>query len=314
MTDTHGTPSPAAPAASTPADAGSTASVGADDTSVIDNSAEFMGLGGFDDAEEIPASPEPVAPTPPAGGEPAAPVAPAPASKPDAAAPAPAQTAPQTTPPAKQEGGPQEPQAPAGAPASSPAEPQSLVEQLDANRDAMINALAQDVFKLSKEDAEALELDVIGNTPKLLARVYYESVKTTINHIQNMVPRLIEQYMTVNKAREEVENAFYGKFTGLDKAKHHADVMQFATTFRQVNPRVTQDELWALVAASVASKYGISAQAAAQVLQGVNGGAPPRPPAQQPFAPARPGVSVRTTPEPESEFAGLGRDYGDEEG
>jgi hypothetical protein len=306
MTDTHGTPS--SPPASTPADGGAAPASPAAD-SALDNTSDLMNLGGFDDDLETVT----VVENPPAGegGEgttPASPPSPTPAAPDAKTAAAPASP----TPPAS-DGGPKEPQTPApqgAAPASSPSEPQSFVEQLDANRQAMIDSLAQDVFKLSKEETDALELDVIGTAPKLLARVYYESVRATINHIQNFVPRLIEQYMQVNKAREETENAFYGKYTGLNKAKHHEDVVKFATTFRQVNPNVTQDELWSLIAASVAAKHGVQlvgAQAAA------NGGAPPRPPATEPFAPARPGVTVRTTPEAANPYEGMGIDFDEEQ-
>lgn len=259
---------------------------------------EFSGLGLLDDdLDSIPELPKDSAPAvTPAAATPPPPAAapqtpPAPQPKAEAAAP--------PVPP--QQPGPQEPAGGQQPPPSSPAEPQSFAERMDANRDAIVEQLAKDVFALSKEDAEAFELDPVGHLPRMQAKVLFQSIKAARNHIETLVPQLIEQHLSAVRQRDAVESAFYGKFKALDKEKHHADVVQFAKTFRQVNAQISQDELWSLVAASVMAKHGLAAP---------NGsGAPPRPPATEPFVPARPGAVVRTTPEPDNPFIGMGRDY-----
>lgn len=284
-------PSGGEAAPSTPASSPSPAS------SAPEGRDDFGNLGlDFGELEELPRD------VPPATATPAP--TPAPVQQPPAAAtPAPQQPAPaQAQPPAAQSGQ-QEP------PAPSPAEPKTLVEQMDANREALVAHIAQEVFAISKEEAEALETDIVGNLPKMQARVFYQTMRAVHNLMASMVPEAIEKHSSVTRARDETEKAFYGKFTGLDKGKHHSDVVQFAKTFRAVNPAVTQDELWGLVASAVGAKYGLAA-----IAQG-NGAAPPqRQPQQQPFVPARAGATVKVTPEPESAWGALGRNFDEDEG
>jgi hypothetical protein len=306
----------AAPAASTTgadaSNAGSSTDTAApsstpSDTGTNDGVNDFMGMGvdDFDDLEALPSESAPTEAKPPV--TPAAPAAQEPA-KPVAQKPAVAEAKPAATPPAPVAG---QQEAPASPP---PAGPQSLVEAMDANREALIDAISKDMFSMSKEEAEALETDFAGNLPKLGARVFYQATRATHNIINSLVPQLIEKHLGAIKKREETENAFYGQFKGLDKTKHHADVVQFAQTFRQVNPNATREELWALVASSVAAKHGLtSAQAAQVVADAANGSQPRRPPASEPFVPARPGAVVKSTPEPENAWDGLGKNF-DEDG
>lgn len=307
-------PSTPTPAADSSASASPSPSSGTEGTNDGVNDFTGMSVDDFDDLEALPSDAVPqadalAAPASTPAKEPAKAAAPPPAKTPAAAA----------TPPAQQPGPQETPAADAVAspPPAEPAQQQSLVEAMDANRDALIAQIATDMFAMTKEEAEAIETDFTGNLPKLGARVFYQSMKATHNIINTLVPQLIERHLGAIKAREETENAFYGQFTGLEKAKHHADVVQFAKTFRQVNPAVTRDELWSMVAASVAAKHGLtSAQAAQAVASAANGGKPSaRPPATEPFAPARPGVTVKTTPEPENAWGGMGRNFdGEDEG
>jgi hypothetical protein len=299
--------SAAPPAASAPASssAGSEASAPSTDTS-----GDLMNLGMVDDdLESIPDLPSDTS-----QGKPAAEATPPAAEPPVVPKPDATQT-PQAIPPKVE--GQQAPSAQAAEPpSSSPAEPPDLVAAIDANRDALVGQLAQEVFALSKEDVDALETDVVGSLPRMQARVFLKAVQTTHNLIHQLVPQLIERHLNAVKTRDEVENAFYGKFSGLKKAEHHKDVIAFAQTLRQVNPAITQDELWSMVAASVQAKYGLAAAVAAQQAAAqTNGARPPaRPPQQEPFVPARAGATVRVTPEPDSPFMGMGRDYEDDEG
>lgn len=249
---------------------------------------------GDDDVSEVSA--EPAAPA--AAPEPSQPAAAAPAEQ----APAPAQTQ------AAQPPAPQEPQA-AAPPASSPTEPGSLVEQLAEHRDALIDGIAARRFQLTKEEADSLTLDPAAAVPKLLSRVYYEATQSALLHIQNYVPQMVQAQMRAMRQQQEAEQAFYGRFKGLDPAKHAADVNQFALGLRQVNPNISREDLFAMVGAAVMAKYGLANPAAAAAP---NGAAPQPPQAQAPpFVPARPGVSVRTTPEPENPWMGLAKDWED---
>lgn len=285
---------------------------------------EFSGLGGdFDesfDTVEIPAAPAaaapPSPPTPPAAPAapapvsapapaaasptpPAAPVPAAPATAPQAASPAPAQAAPQG----------QQPAAPA-APASPPADPASLLRELETHKDAVIASLASDPrFGLSQDEAILLETDPGKAVPQLLARTYYQAMNAALAHINNFVPQMVARHIEGTRVQTERENAFYGKFPALDKAKHGQDVLSFARIFRQQNPDMSLEDLFSMTGAAVMAKYGLHAAAVAPSAA-PNGGRPPQPAAQTPpFAPAAAGAVVRTTPIEENPFAGLGKDW-----
>ena len=185
---------------------------------------------------------------------------------------------------------------------SPPSESQSLVEQLASNRDAIIGELGKTRFALSKVEEDALEADAIGAMPQIMGRVYYEAVTATINHIQNLVPRMIGQYMQAQNVQRGAEEQFFGQFPMLNKQTHMADVLQFANLVRAQNPRVTQEELFALVGNAVVAKNGLT-----RAPQPGNGRvASPQP---APFVPAKSGGSVRITPEPESPYFGLGQNF-----
>lgn len=251
--------------------------------------------------EEKPAPAAPVAqatPTP----TPAVPIPATPPKEPQpAATPAPAVAAEQPKP------GDQQP------PASAPSEvtPQSLIEQLAANQQALIPVIAQQRFQLTKEEADALDLNASEAVPKLLARVYMESTGAALQHIHNLVPRMIAQQVRAMKVTEENETAFYKQFPAIDRVKHQADVMQFGKAFRS-QPGITQADLFAMIGAAVMAKHGLSMPAAG----GGNGVAAPAPaqPAivnSAPFVPATGGAHTRTEIVDESPFAGLGREYDD---
>lgn len=279
---------------------------------VLGDSSEFMQLGepddeGSDDVLE-PAVPA-VEGEPPEGS---------PVAKPPKATPAavdPKTAKPAVVPPAAPtEPAPAQPVASVAQPsaAPAPAEPQSLVQQLDQHREAVIDGLAAERFQLTKEEADALELDATKAIPRLMAKTYYSATQSALLHIQNFVPQMVVQMVRAMREQEKAEDAFYAAHTHLDRGKHAADVNQFSQLFRTSNPQLPQNDLLAMVAAATMAKHGIVPGAAVGVQP--NGGKPaasapqPRIP---PFVPARPGVGVRVSPEQESPFAGLGRDFED---
>lgn len=254
-----------------------------------------------DDVIEIP---EAEAPT--SEAEQAQPTSPE-AQPPQAQAEAkPAEPAPAVKPPAA----PQEPaQAkPPEQPAPASVEPQGLVQQLDQHREAVISALAADKFGLTKQEAEALELNAAEAIPRLMARTYYQATQSALLHIQNFVPGMVVNLVKAMQAQKEAEDAFYGAHKHLDRGKHAKDVQSFNQAFRAANPQISMEDLQAMVAAAVTAKFGLQPNAAAKP----NGGAPPPQPRVPPFVPATAGVQTRVSPEPENAFMGLGRDYDDE--
>ena len=302
--DVPGSAAPAPPSAPAPDPSPAPSSAPADDLP------SFEGLGGFDDEVEIESLAPGAAEASSASAAEAAPAAsPAPAvpaPAPAAAQPAPKQPAatepPAPAAPAKEPAQAAPPQEPVPASSGSP----TLVEQLAQNRDALIGALASERFALSKEDTEALESDYVAAIPKLLAKVYYEAATTTLNHINTLVPRLIHQQVALREQQRAAAKAFYSQFPAIDQSKFGGDVAQFANLYRTANPSVTREDLFAMIGAAVMAKHGLTAPSIAPM---VNGATPPRPASPAPFVPARPGTVVRTTPEPENPFEGLGQDF-----
>jgi hypothetical protein len=168
-----------------------------------------------------------------------------------------------------------------------------------------LQALAADRFKLSPEEVSAIDTDAVGAIPHIMARVYYEAMQSTLLHLQNMVPQVVFNTVKAQKQSDDIENAFYGQFKTLDKAKHANDVIQFAKLLRASNPQISQAELFATVGAAVMAKHQLQNPPA---VNG-NGIAPSRQAQPAPFRPATAGATVRVIPEQESPFAGLGKDW-----
>jgi hypothetical protein len=220
-------------------------------------------------------------------------------------APAPAEQAPAAQPTAQPAAAPA-PQEQAQPPASSAEEPASLVEQLSEHREALIAGIAERRFQLSREEAEALETNPAAAVPRLLSRVYYEATQSALLHISNYVPQMVQAQVRAMVQQREAEQAFFSRFKGLDPAKHSQDITAMALGLRRANPGINRDDLFAMVGAAVMAKHGI----AMQPIAAAPNGAAPQPMAQvAPFVLARPGVSVRTTPEPENPWMGLAKDW-----
>ena len=252
----------------------------------------FENLGSADDLDSVEIPAESVAPS----GDAASP--PQPGASAPQQTPAPAQAAQQPPTPSQQA----QPTAPAQAAGEDYSSPQGLVQQLAQHREAVLSALAADRFKLSPTEVTALDTDAVGAIPGIMARVYYEAMQSTLLQMQALVPKLVQQVIDVQRSHDEAEKGFYDKFPALTRGKVHNDVLSMAAMFRTMNPRITRDELFALVGAAVAAKHGVNL---ATPL--ANGGRPP----QAPFVPAQSGAHVKVIPEVENAWAGLGKDFDD---
>lgn len=181
---------------------------------------------------------------------------------------------------------------------SDPADITSLIEGATKNRDALIKGLAQERFQLTSEEQEEFETDATSAISKFGARVYFDAVSSALNHINTQVPRLVSGFLQAQKVHQDNENAFYSRFPAISKEKHEKDVFQFANAFKAANPGISKDDLFAMIGAAVMARHGLSAAPAKPAEAATLKPAP--------FAPARPGVQVRATPETDNPFMGLG--------
>lgn len=197
-----------------------------------------------------------------------------------------AQPKPAATPQPSQEA--QRPQA-----AQSPVRPGTgqLLERLTQNREAILGELASSRFNIKLSDAEtkALETDAVAALPQILSRVaanlYYEAALASLNQIHNLVPHLTQSLMETNRAQISAESAFYSRWPTLSQSDpaHLKAVQYFANTYRQMNPRATQQEAIEQVGKAASAFLGI------QMPQRGAGASPSRQAAGRPFAPAQRG-------------------------
>jgi hypothetical protein len=258
------------------------------------SSSTFDGFGveDFDEVEISEPASEPGPDVEPGAVAPLAPAATPPASPVVAAPPVPAAPAP-ATPDASKEGSP------------PPSEIATILEGMTANQKELSAWMAANAFALSKEEAEALELDASKAIPSLMARVHLESTKNTLNLINQIVPKLIAQgveKVTGAKAKaSEAIKEFYDTNTGLNEKDHGAAVTKWANAYRRTNPQASRKEAIEFVGRAVAAEFGVSPVGSATATRRA-----------APFAPARQGTRAPTVVDEQvSPFAGLGGDFDD---
>lgn len=291
-------PSPGPSPAPSPAPSGSPsaapAAPGTDSSAAAVDA--FAGLDGdFDDLDAIIVSDAP----PTDGGAPQAvgadPAKPAPKAAPGAQPPAPPAAQPSPEPASV---------APAAtSPASPGARLNEAVEGFKSNSDAMSGWAAENLFRLSDEDAAALATNAEQVIPRLMGKVYAQALVAAGNLMRNFVPQMIQhdvgQINTRASRAKEAINAFYTAHSDLNEKDHGATVAKWAKSFRAANPKASREEAIKFVGNAVRLEHGLSApQAAPQTTQ-------PR----AAFAPARPGGRVPPPPQTPDPFAGLDHDF-----
>lgn len=254
---------------------------------------EFSSFGESDDFDSVELE---------AGSDPSQ----APEVDPAAAVETPA-VAPAATPPVAPKAAAEVPPAAAPVPAApkGPDSPSSAVDELvgnlETNGPALQTWLEQNSFKLTKEEADAFELDAVGQIPKMMAKVQVASMKMTLNMLKNLVPSMIDKQTALvsgkqTKAKEAL-NEFYTSNSDLNEKDHGALVTKWANAFRAQNPSAPRGDAIKFVANAIRTELGLAAPAA---------GAAPR---VAPFAPARPGARQPTMTKPvENPFSALGMD------
>lgn len=242
----------------------------------------------------------PLTAPPDLGGEaPAAAVPPAQptTAPPVAAAPAPAQTQPpvgsETTPPPSGVSDRGSPQA-GEAPALDPYDPTMLAEHLSKSEPQAIQFVAEQMFKLSPAEIEAVEQDVIGTIPMLLAKVFVKSQQNVLQQLGRMIPVMVQRHTQAMARNSQGEDQFYAAWPQIDKATHKGLVDRYATVYRQMHPQATLDQLIA--------DLGPMIMMAARIPPG---NAAAGPPARRPAAPAGNG-----RPPPPSPFVPAGGQAG----
>lgn len=178
-----------------------------------------------------PPAEQPPAEQPPAAIPPAA-AAPVPPSASPEVAPAPGATAaPATTAPQA------EPQP------IDPYDPAVMSQHLAQHEAAAIEFVANSQFKLTPEESEALEQDVIGTVPKLLAKVFVKSQQNVLAQLGRMIPVMIQRQNEAMKRNTANEDKFYSRWPDIKRDKHHENVVRYAAVYRQMHPNATLEQM-----------------------------------------------------------------------
>src|SRR5262245_33802549 len=213
--------------------------------------------------------------------------------------PQPAQR-PAVAPPAQPQPPPQmQPQAPAQAtppqsqpqPDSGPAVPQGLdrfdpaqlVQALAANEQQLTEVLAAQVMKLSPQEVEALESNMVEAIPRLMARVLLQAQKSALSQMAAILPVAITRHNDITQKAGTAEQGFYQAWPQLNRAKHGQLVYSYATMFRRMYPQATLQDIIRHVGPMVAASAGVATTPRQQpAVRAANGRSPP----PSPFVPA----------------------------
>ena len=236
----------------------------------------------------------------------------------------PAQPAPQQAPqaPEVQTAQPQVPaqaqpgptaQQPPSSPQFDPADPVSLARGLVENYDAAVTHLAQGVFAMSPQELEALETNVGGEVPRLLAKTVVYMQTQMLTQLGRIIPQMLQRHGEVQTRHTKNVDAFYQAWPSIDRTKHDQKVREIAQTFRQLNPDVPTEKMIETIGPFVLMQLGLPLVAMAR---GAAPGAPATTAARangsRPthFTPAAPGaVTVHQSPV-EDPFGFLGAQEG----
>lgn len=270
----------------------------------------FSAIFGGGDSAPISPPPSPAATTPAAASGTQPPAAAKPAAAEPTAPPAapPAQTPAATTgeKPAAASPQPATPAAPAAERQIDRYDPGALSQHLRQNEAAAIQYVAENVFRLTPEEAEGLETDVMGTVPKLLAKAFVMSQQNVLTQLASIVPTMIQRQNEAMKRHGENEGKFYAAWPSIKQSEHGAIVTKYAAVYRQMHPEASLEQMIQDVGPMVMMAARIPAtppttQTGLTPAQTPVGASALRPPQPSPFVPGSTGgpVSNGQTVEPE---------------
>ncbi len=288
-----------APSSPTPPTSPSTATTG------VGEAFDFNAM--FGDSGDAPASPEPS----PLAATPAAPPPPT-QVPPEAAVPAAPAQAPATEPGAQAVGASQAAAAPGqSTPPAQPTagqidlyDPAALSQELGKFEAQAMQMVADQLFKLTPEETEALEQDVIGTVPKLLAKTFVKSQRNSLEQLGRLVPTMIQRHLQAMMRNTSNEQRFYDRWPDIKADVHGESVRKYAVVYRQMHPTASLEQMIEDIGPMVMMANRIAPSAPAQ-----RGASPMKPvaangraPQPSPFVPAGAGPTAvaPTTPELEA--------------
>lgn len=189
--------------------------------------------------------------------EPAAPATQQPQQPPQPAAPeAPPQVAP-AAPTAASQAPPPAVQSTQSPPSVVLSDPESLSTALRQNEAAAIEHIAQNAFALSQQEIEALEADVVGTLPKLMAKVMVKTQQSFFSNLGKIVPAMLQAHNQSATRVKEAEDQFFGAWPDLAKPELKDVVARTAKAFRMANPQMPREQMIKEVGIIVSHMAGV---------------------------------------------------------
>lgn len=225
------------------------------------------------------------------------------APPPPVAQPAAAPVVPGEPPVAQQAQGPQDPAQQSQRPLFDPADPISIARALKENESAAIDHVASTVFALRPEELTALEQDVAGMVPKLLAKVLVTAQQQTLSQLGRFMPMMIQRHQEVIQRHTASVNEFYKAWPAIDQTKHDLVVREMGARYRQMNPNATTAQMIKDLGPFVMMRVGIPLTG--QTLAPAKA-APVAAAVQTPFVPAGPGSVGLNAPAEAGQYDYLG--------
>lgn len=174
--------------------------------------------------------------------------------------------------------------------------------------------LATNHYNLSSEQLAELELNPGEFIPKMMSRVYLDSVTATLAQVVNYLPQMIRSVQETHTKATAAEDKFYERWPNLKD--HHATVLRVGQVYRQLNPGASMEDFINEVGAQTMIAMRIPPEELARHLTAPkpNGNAAATAAARAaPFQPAATSPAGRPAPAtPKNPFEALAEEFEEE--
>lgn len=136
----------------------------------------------------------------------------------------------------------------------------NLLQQQEAS---YVQALAENVYKISDADMDAFLSGDASKVSNALARVHVNAVGSAMKVVSQFMPMWVGNMLKLHQASSDAENGFWNANPGLNKTVHGKLAHATAVAYRQMNPQATTEEMHRVVGAMVAAAAGVNAGYAA---------------------------------------------------
>lgn len=206
---------------------------------------------------------------------------------------------------------PPEPEKPAEV---TPPEPEPLkiptqedLEGMYAEHREKTLPVLEELFKLSDEEAAALDEAPSKVIPKLAGRMMYETLLSTYNAVIAALPTVVGTYIMASGKADEAKQQFFDTWPDLNKQAASPATVAAIRAYRSANPRATLDEI--IKGAGVMAMINLGLDPMKSKVQEKTPVAPKAP--AKPAAPrgASPEPPVKPGDKPENVFSDLAELY-----